>query len=214
MICNICTIAKLGGRQVHIVFNGRAIDWTRYVEWTFCCPLLVSEICVYGGFGTRTTIEMICFCLAFNMAGVMAAFCDELFIKIFLGAQGMVFYVCMEWLMWSAWRRIRVRMADKHMRLVVGINMLATVTIWPIYVLLWNMGSDMFQILSIDRELFAETIVSFVLKTVGASYIFISSALETREDGESDDGDHIVERITNGSIEMVRRSLEVVMNRA
>lgn len=116
--------------------------------------------------------------------------------------------------MWSAWRRIRVRMADKHMRLVVGINMLATVTIWPIYVLLWNMGSDMFQILSIDRELFAETIVSFVLKTVGASYIFISSALETREDGESDDGDHIVERITNGSIEMVRRSLEVVMNRA
>jgi bacteriorhodopsin len=166
-------IAFLTIIDMHITnINGRPIYYLRYLEWTLCTPLLTYEICQVSDMNIHETMAIVSFTIAFCLCGAIAAFTRFFWAKVVLGIKGS-FYACI-----VVYKLIDVTV-QRHGDISATNNLntfntIAITLIWPMYVATWGMGPDVFHIISGRREWIMQSIFSIVLKTLQASYAFLT----------------------------------------
>jgi bacteriorhodopsin len=155
-----------------IIINGRRLYYLRYVEWTLCTPLLTYEICLVSAINIHETFIIVTLTVAFCLCGTVAALTNLFWAKVFLGIKGS-FCACV----------VMCKLVNVVIQGHDGLsstdklnkfNILANTFIWPLYVATWGMGPDVFHLISGQQELIMQSLFSIVLKTLQASYAFLT----------------------------------------
>lgn len=160
-------VAFLALLNMHVMqMNGRTIYYLRYVEWTLCTPLLTYEICTIASMDVCQTMIIVFLTVAFCLCGTIAALTSLLWAKLLLGLKGSVYASIV---MYKLFQILHLGQ-DK----ISHINILTNILIWPMYVATWGMGPDVFNIISGRKEWLVQCALSILLKTISASYAFLT----------------------------------------
>lgn len=157
--------------NIHIYrINGRDVNLLRYIEWLLCTPLLTSEICQAGHFDYVNTVIILILTASFCLCGILAAMTHVLWAKIVLGAQGTVYsLIVIKILLKHAFQETN----GSQMNTINKINIITTTCIWPLFVVTWGFGPDVYNIITGEQELIIETTLSLLLKSVSGLYAFL-----------------------------------------
>lgn len=169
--CCILQLAKLDT----IITPNASIKYLRYIEWFICVPLMVLEVALSSKFEGNDIILVVFLSSSFCVSGSIAAFATTIMMKIFMGVQGSIFCIIMLYRMWKL--VLEKRSTYKNIELHIAFSNLIMMTIiWPVFVITWGLGQDVYGFLSIHQELLVHMILSIVLKTFALSYALISTS--------------------------------------
>lgn len=183
MITGFISITSILKINVYHI-NGRDVHLLRYIEWLFCAPLLTSQICQAGNFVYIDTIIVVTLTVAFCLCGVIAAITNIFWAKVVLGVQGTVYsLIVVRNLLNHAFQQTEMASRTKTIN---KINIIVTTFTWPLYVLTWGLGPDVYDVISGEQEQIIETLLSVLLKSVAGLYAFIVySELDIQEFGNT-----------------------------
>lgn len=164
--------------NLHIaVLGGRNVYFLRYIEWTVCTPLMTCEMCQSSQMLAYDTIVIVILTFAFSFCGSIAALTKILWAKSVLAMQGTIYaLIVMYKLMKYGFAHTEIPF-DEHMELerkINKMNIMLAAFIWPMYVVMWISGPDMFELVSGRTEWIVENILSIVLKSLCSSYILLT----------------------------------------
>jgi bacteriorhodopsin len=127
---------------------------------------------------------------SFCLCGIIAAITRVLWAKVLLGTQGTIYsLIVIKHLLDHAFQETIV----SRMNRINKVNIITTVFIWPLFVVTWGFGPDVYNIISGEQELIIETSLSLLLKSVSGLYAF----LVYREFNIQQFGDTLVETLQN-----------------
>ena len=170
MTCSFCTIIRMSDID-NVCLDHVCFAWSRYLEWIICCPLLISQICIIGDFPIHTLLEVTTFTTGFCMSALIAVYSNILFGKILMVMQGIFYYILLIVIVFSNLFKTWYTLNHVYKR-AIKTNMTTILVIWPLYVMLWVLGNDIFNVISKESEHNAELVLSIIVKTVGATYVF------------------------------------------
>lgn len=186
----IAMATLLNMHMYHI--NGRDIYLLRYIEWVVCTPLLTSEICQAGEFEHMDTTVILCLTIAFNLCGMLAAITRTMWAKIILGVQGTIYslFVVHKLLSYAFRQRQQSRQTTINI-----FNIFVTAFVWPLYVITWGLGPDVYGVITGQQEWVVQSVMSIILKTMFASYAMLTHL------------DFDIENVANVMIEIAQNSV-------
>lgn len=155
-------------------FDGKSIKYLRYVEWTICSTLMLLEMMISSKLTSTQMTPLLVLTLAFCMCGTIAALSALIWVKLLMAVQGTFYCVIV---LLRLWRVVLEKHIPKDIDINVAIvNLMMATAIWPMYILTWGLGPDVFAVISDRQETLAELIASVILKTVGMTYAFVSAS--------------------------------------
>jgi bacteriorhodopsin len=154
-------------------FDGKPIKYLRYVEWSICSTLMLLEMMISSKLSPTQMTPLLVLTLSFCVCGTIAALSVLLWVKLLMAVQGTFYCVIV---ILRMWRVTLEKSTQKDIDIDVAIlNLLMASAIWPMFVLTWGLGPDVFGVITDVQETLAELIASMVLKTVGMTYAFVST---------------------------------------
>lgn len=182
-VCLINSLISFAGvLNLHTTtIEGRTVYFLRYIEWTICTPLMTCEMCQSAQMLAYDTTVIVILTLAFTFCGSIAALTKYFWAKSVLGLQGTIYAMIVVYKLLkhglSPYENPSNTIVDSHVeyeRRINKLNMMASAFIWPMYVIMWSLGPDMFNLISGKTEWIIENLLSIVLKTVCASYALLT----------------------------------------
>lgn len=171
--CALLQVANLD--SLH--FSGNKIAYLRYVEWSLCAPLMTLEVMVSARFTMSQICPILVLTIAFCICGTIAAFSLIFWIKILLGVQGSLYSSIVIYRLWKIALCKQPNINDNNVEVETAIaNLCVTSIIWPIYIVTWGLGPDVYGVLSRSQEVLSEQLASIILKMFGLSYALVSSS--------------------------------------
>jgi bacteriorhodopsin len=134
------------------------IKYVKYIEWTSCTPLMVYELCIMNSVCQSTKASCIVMSTAFCICGTIAAVNHTIHMKTFLGVQGILYSIVVLYQLWKE------SFATAGNRLSIA-QLIITSAVWPLYVVCWGSGPDVFMIITLHQETMIYMIVGVVFKT-------------------------------------------------
>lgn len=185
LINSLISFASVLNLHVTII-EGRAVYFLRYIEWTVCTPLMTCEMCQSSQMLAYDTTVIVILTIAFSFCGSIAALTKQFWAKSVLGVQGTIYALIVVYkLLKYGFASMVEAPVDEHLQLECRINkmnIMMSAFIWPMYVIMWTMGPDMFGIVSGRTEWIVENILSIALKTICASYTLLTYHKADSED--------------------------------
>jgi bacteriorhodopsin len=157
----------------NLVLRNGNIKYLRYVEWTICTPMMTYEICVTTSMQHYHIVSIVVLTVAFCFCGSVAAVTPHVWAKILLGSQGTLYCIVVLFVLWKS-------VLDKDndgqsLKKKIGYgNLIVTSFFWPLYVVSWGLGPDVFHLISTHHESLIQAIMSILLKTFALSYSFLT----------------------------------------
>jgi bacteriorhodopsin len=179
LVNQFCYALKMANLDT-IIIDGRPVAYLRYVEWTIGSPLMLMEIAITMNMPSLQMTQPIVLTVAFCICGTISAISQELWVKIYLGIQGTVFFLLSMYIVWNHYITTR-KNTQKSMKLGL-CNLVIATSVWPMYIVTWGLGPDVYHVISRKHENLAETIASTFLKTSAMTYSFDVEGVESTLD--------------------------------
>jgi bacteriorhodopsin len=178
MINSLVSFASILDLHVAVI-NGRTVYFLRYIEWTLCTPIMSCEMCQSAQMLTYDTIIIVILTLAFSFCGSIASLTRHFWAKTLLGFQGTAYamIVIYKLLKYGTDNSVNNTTLDDHLLMehrINKMNIMAAAFIWPMYVISWALGPDVFGIISGYTEWMIENVLSITLKTICSSYALLT----------------------------------------
>jgi bacteriorhodopsin len=109
--------------------------------------------------------------LSFCICGSIAAFTSYQWAKIVLGVKGTIYCIVV---LYKLGRALVQGSQRDFMQNVGYYNFITTVIVWPLYILTWGLGPDVYSIISANDEEFVQQISSLILKTFAVAYAILT----------------------------------------
>lgn len=153
----------------NVDFHGKTLSYVKYMEWTVCSPIMVTQMCMGYGLPPSITFPLAVYTAAFCVCGILGALAEPLWIKILFTCEGSAYCIIVLYRLWMSAKacdpeRIESRSAK--------VNFVMACLLWPMYVVTWGLGSDVYGLISSDCEFWIETGMSLALKTTAMTYVF------------------------------------------
>jgi bacteriorhodopsin len=187
LINSLISFASLLDLHIAII-DGRAVYFLRYIEWTLCTPLMACEMCQSAQMVAYDTIMIVILTIAFSLCGSLAALTRHFWAKTILGFQGTTYAIIV------LYKLLKYGIGDNTYganfnepqldieRRINRINIMSAVVIWPMYVITWSLGPDMFGFISGYTEWMIQNIISIGFKTLFSSYALLTYHIFDVED--------------------------------
>jgi bacteriorhodopsin len=166
LINGFCVFLGLANLDT-IIMNSREIGYLRYVEWTLCTPMMTYEMCVASRITAWETKTIVALTVAFCLCGSIAAVIEHEWAKIVLGVKGTLYCLIVLYRIGRSGFSVAPR---DFMHRAGYYNFIVAVTVWPLFVLTWGLGPDVYSIISVHDEIFAQRIFSIILKSCAVLY--------------------------------------------
>jgi bacteriorhodopsin len=178
LINSLISFASILNLHVAII-EGRTVYFLRYIEWTLCTPIMSCEMCQSAQMLTYDTIIIVILTLAFSFCGSIASLTRHLWAKTILGFQGTAYamIVIHKLLKYGTNNNVIDTIHDDHLQMehrINKMNIMSAAFIWPMYVIAWSLGPDVFGMISGYTEWMIENILSLALKTICTSYTLLT----------------------------------------
>ncbi len=157
-----------------LFINEIRIKYLRYIEWTVCTPLMILEIALSSNLTSIQTMPIIVLSISFCLCGTIAAMTTIMWFKIVLGVQGTLYCIIVIYRLWKLTLE-KIDFATKDTRVAIA-NLLCATTIWPVFVVTWGLGPDVYQVINIKHEYIIDSVSSITLKTFALSFALISTS--------------------------------------
>lgn len=186
-----CLLQVVSLDTLHI--DSQPVQYLRYVEWSVCSPLMILEMTLASRLTSSQALPILVLTTAFCLCGTIAAFSVTMWMKVFLGVQGSVYCFIVVYRMWKLTLEKEVRLSSStgltqeilnfdNVDVQVAIaNLLMASLLWPVFVVTWGLGPDVYKVITPTQELIAESIASLILKTFALSYAFITTSKRTEQ---------------------------------
>lgn len=170
--CRILEFIKIN----KLYINNSSINYLRYTEWTICTPLMILEITLASRFSAAQTLPLIVLSVAFCLSGSIAALTRIMWLKIILGVKGTFYCVIVIFRLWKIILNKRNIFVSKKEYEVSLINLMFASLLYPVFIVTWALGPDIYHVINIRHELLIENISSLTLKTCALSFALISTS--------------------------------------
>ncbi len=164
-----------------LYIGNRSVNYLRYIEWLSCTPLMILEITLASHFSAAQTIPVIVLTVAFCISGIIAAMSNIMWIKLILGIKGSLYYFIVIFQLWKITLKKRDFYTFNKELQVAFANLIFASLLWPLFIITWGLGPDIYHIINIKQEFIAECITSLVIKTFALSFALISTSQRTEK---------------------------------
>lgn len=144
--------------------DGKRINYGRFLEWTINTPLLTGLLLDGYGVDPVHVYQSMVFSLSFCISGLIASLTRLVWLQVLLGVEGTV---CAGVVLLHMFRVARDPVKKSR---VATVNLVMTVLTWPLFVLAWGMGPDIYAVIDHKHEFVYETSLSLALKTTAVLY--------------------------------------------
>lgn len=170
-IVSFCCLLSVIGLD-SFIYQGKTVQYVRYMEWTVCSPLMVLEMCMASKASIATTFSTVILTFSYCLCGAISVLAHSLWFKVLMGIEGSIFCVIVLQRLWRMSRKER----DKDTEEKAGwINLLSASLLWPMFVLTWGLGPDVYGVLDSKVETWVENLMSFTLKLMAMTYTMVDA---------------------------------------
>jgi bacteriorhodopsin len=162
--CMLIYILKL---KYAYVFSFR-ITYIRYIEWIVCNPLMIYQICLSSDVSQSESFVLCMLVMAYCICGILCSLTSRNIVKTLLTLEGCVYCVIVVFrlLQLTSKNNEKGRIAK-----TARVNLIMCCISYPLYVLTWGMGPEIFDVIPLHQELILESSLSLVLKTTATMYV-------------------------------------------
>lgn len=127
---------------------------------------MILEMCLAIDLTLDQSFPVIVLTIAFCVCGAIAVFTTSLWAKIGLGMLGSFYCLVVLFILWSVALSNTTRLSRCG-----TVNIVFASLIWPIFILTWGLGPDVYGVMDFRTEFWWESSLSLVLKTVAMIYV-------------------------------------------
>jgi bacteriorhodopsin len=133
--------------------------------------MMTYEMCLASRMSSYEIRTIVALTIAFCICGTISAFTSYLWAKIALGVKGTIYCIIV---LYKLGRESFQDTPRDFMQNVGYYNFITTVIVWPLYILTWGLGPDVYSIISANDEEFVQQISSLILKTFAVAYAILT----------------------------------------
>lgn len=164
---SVCLIASFSN-YAYIGISARTlygVNYMRYIEWGMTAPLIVLNICLGLKIPSYQAASLMVMTDAYCICGLLSALTSSFWAKVYFGCVGCICAI-------SVQAKIFASIKDTT-NPFVKTSLVTTSLIYPIYVVTWAIGPDVWGVITPAQEMITEVILSLIVKSLCTVYLFI-----------------------------------------
>jgi bacteriorhodopsin len=164
LIASLAYLTMASGHGVYVrEFDGRQFYYARYIDWAFTTPLMLLEICAFGGASSDTTNWLLGVDFLMIIAGLIGAFLEGTD-KYYFWVFGMLMFAPIIHALIAGLKESSATKSESCQKVFKQIAMLTAVT-WSCYPIVW-LAAEGTGSITVDQETICYTILDLLAKSV------------------------------------------------